>query len=140
MSKLFKKKNKLGLIWRSLPFSVAIWFFCGLVLFGVIRETFVRLTTLREVEKFQNEITRLEARNEEMNQLLLELNTSSNLQKEARAKLGLQKEGEGVIIFPSETPEIKLKRDDSILITGQKEISNAQKWYIFFKTKLYRIK
>ncbi|MFC1598306.1 septum formation initiator family protein [Patescibacteria group bacterium] len=102
---------------------------------SVTKEVFRRLEMKYEIDQMETEIARLSQRNTEMKDLIGFLNTSSSQDKEARVKLGLQGEGEQVVMFPDQRSDQQIVLPDSdkidyIQITGYK--SNPEKWFYFF--------
>lgn len=125
-------------LWKSHGFIVVLMVVLGMVATSVVREMVRRVETLSEIQKLEEEITRLEHRNTAMNQKLAYLSTSSYEEKEARKKLNLQKPGEKVLIFPrtSDNETIILPDSDKIryIPLGDAE-TNPEKWIRFYREK-----
>jgi len=84
----------------------------------------------REISQIKSDIYKYEKTNEELRELLLYLDSDQAIKDRARNSLGLQQEGEKVVVIK--------KREIEELVPGEKkkeedELSNFQKWikYIF---------
>jgi cell division protein FtsB len=78
----------------------------------------------QEIADLQEEIDLLEVQQEELRYRIEYYKTEAFKEKEARAKLGLQLPGEGVIILPAED-------DDSDKPKAKPPRSNLQQWWEF---------
>ncbi len=86
----------------------------------------------KDVEGFKKEIADLEKQKNELTNLIGYLDTLSFKEKEARLKLGLQKEGEKTIIITN--PYIETKKED-VTTSESKKMSvydNISKWWKYF--------
>lgn len=104
-----------------------------LVLFSVSlgKEITRRVEVNQEIGSLEDEIQQLESRNAELNDLLAYLNTSALVEKEARLKLGLQKDGEKVLVIPGvggDAAHLSEVQHQEI----QEAIPNPQKWWRYF--------
>lgn len=104
-----------------------------LILIGVIiavaKESYRKYQIEREIANIQKEIDFLKNKNESLSAFLDYLEHNSSLEKEARLKLNLLKEGEKLIIISSDkesTPEEQTYNNDTI------EKSNFIKWQNYF--------
>ena len=84
-----------------------------------------------ETEKLQAEVNALEAERQGYDSLLSLLNTSAFLEKEARKSLGYAKPGEQVVVI-EKNAECRMQNAECEGIGGVKEVSNPEKWWIYF--------
>lgn len=99
-----------------------------LILIGSsMAQEFVRQVSIqREIRRLELDIQQQEERNAELAQLLESLNSSTSLEKEARTKLGLQKEGETVIALQppqQSTPTQEIQDQSQVDLR-----TNPEKW------------
>lgn len=107
----------------------------GLAAFAVlaggafIRETLRARQIDREIQALRDEAERLRVRNFEISSLQASLSSGEYLEREARMKLGLQKEGErAVVVRRAEAgPEAAPRAAEA-----PPEWSNAKKWWVSF--------
>jgi len=88
----------------------------------------------QRVQSMQTDIDELHTRREELLRMKEMIESPDYLEREARAKLGLKKKGEYVIIVPDETVEA-LPRGDVAdhSLNGQYAIlSYPQRWFYYF--------
>lgn len=119
------------------PEGRLLWLVAGLAAFAVlaggafIRETVRARQIDREIDALRGEAERLRVRNFEISALESSLSSGEFLEREARTKLGLQKEGEqAVVVRTAETspngPEAPQSPE------GDVGWSNAKKWWTYF--------
>jgi len=105
------------------------------ILLVSISKNFTRSREIKgDVSGLEEEVKRLEGRNQELGKLLDYFNTDAFVEEQARLKLGLQKPGESVIVIPEE----EKKDGETPVGTKNKErvATNPQKWWdYFFKVK-----
>ena len=109
-----------------------------LALIGLIsavgKESYRRYQIDKEVAGLKQEIKQLKEENESLVRLLTYLSSDRSLEREARLKLNLLKEGEKVVIINSGGGKVS---SSSQTLEGRekKEISNFEKWchYLFDK-------
>lgn len=94
---------------------------------GFIRE-FVRSRQIdREIGALQQEAERLRIRNFEIARLQSSLDSREFLERQARLKLGLRKDGEQVVVLrKTEEPE------PAVLPEPRETWSNPKKWFMYF--------
>lgn len=120
-SRLFIFLSLLALIWLGL----------------VLTKTVYRKYQLnQEIESLKFEITKMDKKEQELTKLIDYLGSQDYLEKEAREKLNLKKEGESVLMV-SETELAKELSDSSSQATvrGKEKIeeeNNLIKWWKFF--------
>jgi len=124
---------------------IALVSFIILIFFGVnLTREFLAGEQLDEnVDSLKDEMSGLESKNKELNDLIGYLNTTDFIEQEARSKLNLQKPGERIIIVPSST-EAALPvtlTDNSVesVKTDEKSVdasivvgSNPNRWLKYF--------
>ena len=112
------------------------WLVVGLAVFAVlaggafVRESLRARQIDREIASLRDEAERLRVRNFEISALESSLSSGEFLEREARMKLGLQKEGEqAVVVQTAEAPET-----DAVRLDGAAPAvwSNAKKWWTYF--------
>jgi len=87
----------------------------------------------KDIEGFKKEISDLEKQKNELTNLIGYLDTLSFKEKEARLKLGLQKEGEKTIVITN--PYIEETKKEDAIATESKKASvydNISKWWKYF--------
>lgn len=106
-----------------------------LILIGVItavtKESYRKYQISKETAGFKEEIESLKKENELLSNILDYLNSEKSLEKEARLKLNLLKEGEKLVII---TPDKKTDSENQSLKDIQEtQSSNFKKWreYLF---------
>ena len=125
-------------------FSSRLLLFAALlVLIGVAisfsKVTYKRYQLRKEIERLKTQIENLEKRNQEFSSLVEYLKSESFLEKEAREKLNLKKEGEEVVVMPPKIGEDRETNQGEInekQATSTQEIpkteSNFLKWWRYF--------
>ncbi len=119
---------------------------CLLVFIGLSlgKETYRNYQIQKEIQALEEEISGLEKNNDNLTRLIEYFKTESYQEKEARQKLGLQKEGEKVVVITEEnieSEELEMESaENSIEEFNQseeiqeEEISNPRKWWNFIFT------
>ncbi len=97
---------------------------------NIIKITSKRYKIKKEIDMLENEINDLNKQNNELTELIEYLNTLSFKEKEARLKLGLQKEGEKTVIITSPYSELKTEEEKKDLTPA-----NIFKWLDYFFNK-----
>lgn len=136
--KISSPRTTFGRIWWSKGFVLFLGVGMSAMILSVTRETINRIDTLSEIQKVESQVQILEKRNQELRNVIAYESTSSFQEREARMKLGLQKSGEHVIIFPdTQTKQLILPRQDEIDYQPiEPQFSNPQRWFDFFYEKL----
>ncbi|TSC96309.1 MAG: Uncharacterized protein Athens101410_23 [Parcubacteria group bacterium Athens1014_10] len=128
-----KRKNNISKFIFS-KFSFIFLLFFLIVLIGATSKiTAKRYKINKEIYNLKKEANDLDVQNKELTKMIEYLDTLSFKEKEARLKLGLQKEGEKTIIITSPYSELKSKE----LKIEEKELvrSNILKWWEYFFSK-----
>ena len=119
------------------PEGRLLWLVAGLAAFAVlaggafVRETVRARQIDREIDALRGEAERLRVRNFEISALESSLSSGEFLEREARTKLGLQKEGEQAVVVRAEEarPSADASASDD---QGRKAWSNPKKWWTYF--------
>ncbi len=101
-----------------------------LILIGIItavtKESYRKYQIDKEVTVLRQEIESLKDKNESLSNLLDYFNSEKSLEKEARLKLNLLKEGEKLVVI---SPDKKPDSGNQVLGEVQeKKVSNFEKW------------
>lgn len=129
----FSYKQWLTRFWKS-----KLFFVVGIVVLiaissNVVKEVVRQISIQHDIKRLEHEIAELEERNSQVSQLLQSLNSSSTLEKEARTKLGVQKEGETVISLSQ--PQVSVAPEAQSEQTALDTRSNMEKWIDLFLHK-----
>lgn len=133
-----KKKNVLSKLFFS-----KLFFLLSIILILLLAWFFLKgynenRATNQNLESLKKEIEDLEKDNQEFSRLIEYFNSSSFVEKEAREKLGLKKNGEKVVAI-SENNNYKKDENDQIVeknIENRKSIFLPKLWMdYFFKIK-----
>ncbi len=140
------QKAARGTNWTRLWGSRGFVFFLALVVLflgvSVTKELIRRVEMRNEIAQLELEVARLTDRNIEMSDVVALFSTSTQQDKEARVKLGLQSPGERVVIMPNRQGErdIVLPDSDRIeYIPVNDYETNPEKWFNFFWDKIETI-
>ncbi len=99
----------------------------GLVSVGLIRGALKNAAVGGDIRDLQQHIASVSRENEEFTQLVAFLQSPEFVEQEAKLKLGLKKEGEGVVIIPDTTFETAQQS-----IQAQDTRSNPRRWLEYF--------
>jgi cell division protein FtsL len=112
--------------------------------FSLGKETYRNYQIQKEIQTLEEEISGLKKDNNNLTHLIKYFKTESYQEKEARQKLGLQKEGEKVVViteenleseeFEMENQENSIEEFDQNAEIPKEEISNSRKWWNFIFT------
>ncbi len=107
-----------------------------LVMFSsaLVKEVVHKHQVESEVNKLQEELTRLEQSNIELGNLIKYLESPEYTEEQARLKLGLQKPGEKVVAVLGDATDGAETVDggSSTLAAAQASAPNPQKWWNYF--------
>ena len=95
MSKRFNKK----IFTKFRIFIIICLVFLIIFITGLIKELFNRFQIDNQIRSLEQEITELDKENMEINSLINTWSTGSQLERQARLKLGLQKSNEKVVLI-----------------------------------------
>lgn len=113
------------------------WLAAGLAVFAVlsgaafVRESVRARQIDREIEVMRKEAERLRVRNFEISKLESSLSSGEFLEREARMKLGLQKEGEQAVVVRKEQARPASGTSEPGA-SERTEWSNTKKWWTYF--------
>ncbi len=96
------------------------------------KELLRRYEVNREVKQLESEIAELEQRNLDLDDLIDYFNTNSFTEKEARQKLGMQKQGETTVILTESQNANSPTGEQGIESNQNKSITNPQRWWQYF--------
>ena len=104
---------------------------------NLVKQVINRRDLQKEVSALEEEINRLQGRNQELDSLIGYFESLDFVEKEARTKLNLRKPGEQIIIVEEEPAESRLTesvKDVPVdLVSGEIVIlTNAEKWWNYF--------
>ena len=101
---------------------------------GIFQEFYYRYEVKKDLDKLNTEIANLNKQGEDLNKLMDYYSNESNLEKEARVRLNLKKEGEKVvIILPTATSTNESGETISKTPENIGSLPNyIQWWYYFF--------
>lgn len=105
--------------------------------FGIFQELYYRYKVKGELDKLNAEIVILDKQKDDLNQLVDYYKNESNLEKEARIRLNLKKEGEKVvIILPQATSTTQSEESVFVLSDGNiEDLPNYKQWWYYFFRK-----
>jgi len=100
--------------------------------FTLAREMLKNYEVTKEINALERQAAELESRNSELAILSKKLGTADFLEKEARLKFGLKKEGEAAAIIISPAKAGEPVGDAEPRVSGEEKISNLAKWWRYF--------
>ena len=113
----FQERKKIERILFSLPVLALLVLFVVLAALGVVRVGYRKYLFDQEVAALREEIAAVEAQRIEHENRLRELATPEGLDREARGKFNLKKEGEEVVLF-LESPQSAPSPDQKSGVAG----------------------
>lgn len=106
-----------------------------ILLFSVkaVQEILNRRSINQELTGLDQQILDLQVKQQNLESLITYLQSSEFIEKEARTRLNLRKEGERIIIIPSGATTTAQLNENQISTSTPEQLSNIQKWwqYIF---------
>ncbi|MBI5079580.1 septum formation initiator family protein [Candidatus Wolfebacteria bacterium] len=108
------------------------------LLIGIFQQLYYRYQVKKTLNDLNGEVVNLKNQKDDLSNLINSYKNESNLEKEARVRLNLKKEGEKVvIILPTATSTVE---DGEAVLMSSDEIKNLpnykQWWYYFFGKRL----
>ncbi len=100
--------------------------------FGFARETLRTRHIDREIEALRAEAEALRIRNFQVSSLQASLESGEFLEREGRVKLGLQKEGESVVVLRRDEAGDRGSGAEPSLRDSRERWSNVKKWWKYF--------
>lgn len=111
---------------RQLIFTFVLLFVTGFLVYLIVGDYPAKLETKRQLEDLRDKIGALEKEEERQKNLVEYLNSESYLEKQARLRLNLKKEGEEVVFVYRKDDEIKasegLKETENSFLSKLKEL------------------
>lgn len=136
--KIEEKDHNITIYERMIKSRIFFVFLIPIILaltVGIFQEFYYRYKVQKDLNKLNAEIANLNKQKSELNNLVDYYKNESNLEKEARVRLNLKKEGEKVVIIlpqatstGEETISMKLHNGELDSLPNYK-----QWWYYFFK-------
>lgn len=123
-------RNKHSLLLRNKLITGILLIFGLYLIVSFSRDIFNLFQKGKEVEKEQLKLEELQIKNEELKRQLGYVKSAEFLEKEAREKLGLAREGEVVVILPENLEELISGNQSQISVN--QEIPNWKKWWNLF--------
>ncbi len=115
--------------WHSKYFIGFLLIFLILVLIASGRESYFRYKINQEIRSLERKIEDLQKSNTELSELENYLQSNEFLEKEARLKLNLIKDGEKLVIIKKSDEEPVLEEQET---EENKNIPNILKWWEYF--------
>lgn len=122
--------SRLRKILRSGAFTVFALFVIVIIGISLTKEIIRKVEVNRQITELEKEIQDIEDQNAELSELVQYFNSSSFQEKEARSKLGLQGEGEMIVILPQELNEETAVESNQAVTDASP--SNLSKWKHYF--------
>ncbi len=133
------EKNNTTIYYKLLRSKIFFMFLIPILLalaVGIFQKLYYRYEIKGELDKLNSEIADLNKQKNDLNQLVDYYKNESNLEKEARVRLNLKKEGEKVVII---LPQATSTDDNDESISGLSGVNlenlpnYKQWWYYFFR-------
>lgn len=125
-----KSKGQTGRILKQSLFLFLVLGLIALILLPYFKNKKEKMELVDEINKVQNEINQYEKTNAELKEFLSYLESDQAIEEKARLNLGLQKEGEKVVVIKKLIKENNSDKKD--FSQDKKELSNLQKWIKYF--------
>lgn len=123
-------KGQKGRVLKQSLFLIFIIGMIILILFPYLKNKKKKIELENEIAKVKEDINQYEKNNEDLREFLSYLESDQAIEEKARLNLGLQKEGEKVVvikkIIKDESPEVVNNNSD------EKDLNNPQKWIKYF--------
>lgn len=101
-----------------------------LIIVPYLRNNKKRKDLENEIVKIQKEISQYEKTNEELKEFLLYLESDQAIMEKARVNLGLQKEGEKVVVIKRK--DLEVTSTSTTETQSAEDVSNFRKWLKYF--------
>lgn len=115
----------------SRAFTIIVLFAIILLAVSLTKSIIRKVEINKQIADLEVEIASLEQENAELDNVMQYFNSSEYQEKEARTKLGMQQEGESVVIIPNDLPErtANTLTDEA---TVEADVPNSTKWKKYF--------
>ncbi|MCR4323054.1 MAG: septum formation initiator family protein [Candidatus Azambacteria bacterium] len=100
----------------------------GVMAYKVGRVSYEKYQITKQISTIDGELKALSAKSGDLNALIKNLNNDAYVEKEARKKLNLQKEGEKAVIIVG-GPDTTKKKKESVQSAAEGKESNPRKWF-----------
>lgn len=107
---------------------LALVIIAGVLAYKVGHVSYQKYQITKHISTIDGELKALSAKSDDLNALIKNLNNDAYVEKEARKKLNLQKEGEKAVIIVGGPDTATKKKESSQDATEGKE-SNPRKWF-----------
>lgn len=114
------KKTKIMVLTLGMIASVLVY--------KVGRVSYEKYQITKQISTIDGELKALSAKSDDLNALIKNLNNDAYVEKEARKKLNLQKEGEKAVIIVG-GPATVIKKKESAQSTAEDKEANPRKWF-----------
>lgn len=125
-----ESKGQKGRVLKQSLFLIFIIGMIILILFPYLKNKKKEMELENEIAKVRNDINQYERNNEELKEFLSYLESDQAVEEKARLNLGLQKEGEKVVVIKKIIKDESVEREDANL--DKEELTNPQKWIKYF--------
>ncbi len=131
MDQNFKTKSK------SLLSKVLVYLLIGYTFFMVGRSVWLNFQLKKQTEEVEQEISKIQAQNKDLENLILYYKSDSFREVEARKKLGLKKPGEVAVAVPVKTAnnfqsEVQAQEQGVSEKPKETKTPNWQLWWQYF--------
>jgi cell division protein FtsB len=112
-------------------FTIIIILVILLFSFKAVQEILNRRAINQELKGLDKQILDLQVKQQNLESLITYLQSSEFIEKEARTRLNLRKEGERIIIIPVESSTQPQLIENQVTTTTPENLSNIQKWWYY---------
>ena len=103
---------------------------------GIFQKLYYRYEVKEDLDKLNTEIADLNKQKNDLSQLIDYYKNESNLEKEARVRLNLKKEGEKVVIILPQATSTNGSEEEITGVSGNIEnLPNYKQWWYYFFSK-----
>ena len=132
------EKDNITIYQKLIKSKIFFIFFIPILIaliIGIFQKLYYRYEVKGELDKLNNEINVLNEQKEGLSNLLDYYKNESNLEKEARVRLNLKKEGEKVVIILPTTTSTVTNEDGKVISRSsinKKDLPNYMQWWYYF--------
>ncbi|HOZ53561.1 MAG TPA: septum formation initiator family protein [bacterium] len=123
-------KGQKGRVLKQSLFLVFIIGMMVLILFPYLKNKKKKIELENEIAKIREDINQYEKNNEDLREFLSYLESDQAIEEKARLNLGLQKEGEKVVVIKKIIKDEVIEGENKEL--DEEELTNPQKWIKYF--------
>lgn len=113
---------------KKIIMSLALVAIAGVLAYKVGRVSYEKYQITKHISTIDGELKALSAKSDDLHTLIKRLNDSAYVEKEARKKLNLQKEGEKAVIIVG-GPDTATKKKEGVQSAAEGKESNPRKWF-----------